>query len=125
MGAPIFTVGGSPNRNVQGFLLDLISNIHNAKKCTSLARADIYGRADAIFPDERIIRNEIELHGHAVSPGLARRILTQGLQDSYERCCADVLAGRSLANFSAQAANVDSFLQNVKRTWRAPCEGSS
>jgi hypothetical protein len=32
---------------------------------------------------------------------------------------------RSFDNFSAQAANVDSFLQKVKRTWRAPMAGSS
>src|SRR5258706_7157669 len=59
------------------------------------------------------------------SPGHARRILTQGPRDGYESRGADALAGRSFANFSAQAARVDSFLQNVKRTWRAPCVGSS
>jgi hypothetical protein len=32
---------------------------------------------------------------------------------------------RSFDSFSAQAASVDSFLQNVKRTWRAPMAGSS
>ena len=32
---------------------------------------------------------------------------------------------RSFDSFSAQAASVDSFLQNVKRTWFAPMDGSS
>ncbi len=32
---------------------------------------------------------------------------------------------RSFDSFSAHAASVDSFLQNVKRTWRAPIAASS
>src|SRR5579863_86247 len=84
MCSPVFSVRGSPDGYIHRFLFNLIANHHGAIKSARIARSDIDSLAVAIFPEKRALRDEIEFHGHSVSPVIPRRILAQDLSGGHE-----------------------------------------
>src|SRR5579863_8462840 len=58
--APVFTVRGAPDGDVDRLLLDLVADQHDTEKCTRRTRADIDSLAVAALAEERALRNKIE-----------------------------------------------------------------
>src|SRR5579859_3485500 len=117
MRAPILAIRRTPDRNVDGLLLDLIADDHDAKKCARGARTDVNFLSCTVLFDSGAEGNQIELHCHIRSSLRGRRILAHPLRRLGQE-------GRRRARRSAAAESVSSLLQNVKRTWRAPSAAS-
>src|SRR5260370_39986149 len=66
---PSLPVGRTPNRNIQGFLFDLIGYDQPAKKSASCARQDIERRAVAVGLEARVRRNELKHKRHRFLKG--------------------------------------------------------
>ncbi len=113
-----------------GFLFDLIADYYDAVKCprvTLVAEYPRLSRGCSPLPISTSLAQSDRISmAMRLSLRLRWKILTQAPRGCYEtRYYGALFAGRSFDSFSAQAASVDSFLQNVKRIWLLPILGSS